>query len=560
VGELAREGGRVLVDQLLLNGLDTIFCVPGESFLPVLDAIYDSPVRLVVCRQEGGAAHMAAAHGRLTGRPGVCLVTRGPGATNASVGVHNASQDSAPMLLLVGQVPRSHRGREAFQEIDVAAVFGSMAKWAAEIDDAARIPELLSRAVTTAVSGRPGPVVLAMPEDVLEAVSTVADAAPATARQASPAGGDLVALRDLLAASRRPLLLCGGTGWTSRAAADLREFAEASRLPVAVAFRSQDLVDNRSPSYAGAFGNNANPALVERIGAADLVVAIGTRLDEVTTGDYRLLEPPRPQQRLVHVHQGAGELGKVYQAELGIVSGLPAFAAAARALEPIADPPWAEWTRAARADWLAWSAPASAGATPGVDLAAVVAWLAERLPPDAIIAQGAGNYTGWVQRYYRFRQLGTQLAPKGGTMGYGVPAAIAAKLAHPDRPVVAFAGDGCFLMTGQELATATLHEIAIMVVVVNNGMYGTIRMHQELAHPGRVVGTELRNPDFAALARSFGAHGELVTGTAEFPAAFERAVASGTAAVIELRTDAEAISPSSTLSQLRARADRRSAP
>jgi acetolactate synthase-1/2/3 large subunit len=560
VGELAREGGRVLVDQLLLNGLDTIFCVPGESFLPVLDAIYDTPVRLVVCRQEGGAAHMAAAHGRLTGRPGVCLVTRGPGATNASVGVHNASQDSAPMLLLVGQVPRSHRGREAFQEIDVAAVFGSMAKWAAEIDDAARIPEMLSRAITTSVSGRPGPVVLAMPEDVLEEVTAVADAAPATPRQASPAGGDLLALRDLLAASRRPLLLCGGSGWTSRATADLREFAEASRLPVAVAFRSQDLVDNRSPSYAGAFGNNANPALVERIGAADLVVAIGTRLDEVTTAGYRLLEPPRARQRLVHVHQGTGELGKVYQPELGIVSGLPAFAAAARDLRPIADPPWAEWTRAARADWLAWSTPASAQATTGVDLGVVVAWLAERLPPDAIITQGAGNYTGWVQRYYRFHQLGTQLAPKGGTMGYGVPAAIAAKLAHPDRPVVAFAGDGCFLMTGQELATATMHEIAIIVVVVNNGMYGTIRMHQELTHPGRVVGTELRNPDFAALARSFGGHGELVTETAEFPAAFERAVASGTAAVIELRTDAEAISTSSTLSQLRARAERRAAP
>jgi acetolactate synthase I/II/III large subunit len=556
VGELGRDGGTVLVDQLLVNGLDTVFCVPGESFLPVLDAIHDAPVRLVVCRQEGGAAHMAAAHGRLTGRPGVCLVTRGPGATNASIGVHNASQDSAPMLLLIGQVPRSHRGREAFQEIDVPAVFGSMAKWAAEIDDPARIPELLSRAITTAVSGRPGPVVLGLPEDVLASVTPVQDAAPATVTQASPAAGDLLALRGLLAASRRPLLLCGGSGWTSAAAADLREFAEASRLPAAVSFRSQDLIDNRSPSYVGAFGNSGNPALVERIGAADLVVAIGTRLDELTTADYRLLEPPRPRQRLVHVHPGAGELGKVYQPELGILSGLPAFAAAARALEPIAHPPWAEWTEAARADHLAWSAPRPGPPTGGVDLGAVVAWLSERLPADAIIAHGAGNYTGWVQRHYRFTELGTQLAPKGGTMGYGVPAAIAAKLAHPDRPVVAFAGDGCFLMTGQELATAALHEVPIVVVVVNNGMYGTIRMHQELTHPGRVVGTDLRNPDFAALARAFGAHGELVTETAQFPAAFERALASGVAAVIELRTDAEAISTSSTLSELRARAER----
>jgi acetolactate synthase-1/2/3 large subunit len=556
VGEPARDGGRVLVDQLLLNGLDTVFCVPGESFLPVLDAIHDAPVRLVVCRQEGGAAHMAAAHGRLTGRPGVCLVTRGPGATNASIGVHNASQDSAPMLLLIGQVPRLHRGREAFQEIDVAAVFGSMTKWAAEIDDPARIPELLSRAITTAASGRPGPVVLGLPEDVLEAVTAVEDAAPATVARASPGAGDLLALRDLLTASRRPLLLCGGSGWTSGGAADLRAFAEASRLPAAVSFRSQDLVDNRSPSYVGAFGNNANPALVERIGAADLVVAIGTRLDELTTGDYRLLEPPRPRQRLVHVHPGAGELGKVYHPELGILAGLPAFAAAARALEPIGDAPWAEWTEAARAEHVAWSATWPSPATGAVDLGAVVAWLSERLPADAIITQGAGNYTGWVQRHYRFRALGTQLAPKGGTMGYGVPAAIAAKLTHPDRPVVAFAGDGCFLMTGQELATAALHEVPIVVVIVNNGMYGTIRMHQELAHPGRVVGTDLRNPDFAALARAFGAHGELVTETAEFPAAFERALASGVAAVIELRTDAEAISTSSTLSQLRARAER----
>ncbi len=593
MGELAREGGRVLVDQLLLNGIDTAFCVPGESFLPVLDAIYDSPFRLVVCRQEGGAAHMAAAYGRLTGRPGICLVTRGPGATNASVGVHTAVQDSAPMLLLVGQVARSDRGREAFQELEVARVFATMAKWTAEVGDPARIPEVLARAITVAMEGRPGPVVLSLPEDVLAEVTTAPDACPASVVQAAPSPARLAELRRLLVGSRRPLLLAGGPGWTGPAAADLRAFVERSRLPVAVSFRSQDVVDNRSPSYVGPLGNSADPALLERVEAADLVVAIGTRLDELTMAGYRLLEPPRPRQRLVHVHQSAAELGKVYQPELGVVADMPSFAAAASALEPIAEPPWAAWTEAARTDYLTWSTPPptanprptatqappatppptptpaptatqAPAATPpqphpstgDLDLAAVVAWLRERLPAEAIVAQGAGNYTGWVQRYYRFRELGTQLAPKGGTMGFGVPAAIAAKLAFPDRPVVAFAGDGCFLMTGQELATAVQHGVAIVVVVVNNRMYGTIRMHQELAHPGRVVGTDLRNPDFAELARAYGAHGEVVISTAAFPEAFERALAAGGPALLELRTDPEAITTTTTISQLRSRARR----
>jgi len=551
MAEVARDGGRVVVDQLLLNGIDTMFCVPGESFLPILDAVHDAPVRLVVCRQEGGAAHMAAAYGRLTGRPGVCLVTRGPGATNASVGVHTAAQDSAPMLLLVGQVERGHRGREAFQELEVARVFAPMAKWTAEADDPSRLPELLARAVTVACSGRPGPVVLALPEDVLAATTGAADAAPAAPEQAAPAPEALAELRRMLAAARRPLLLAGGPGWTTDAAADLRAFAEASRLPVAVSFRSQDLLDNHSPSYLGPLGNSADPALLERVQAADLVVAIGTRLDELSMAGYRLLEPPRPRQHLVHVHQDAGELGKVYQPELGVVAGMPAFAAAARALEPVAEPSWAAWTEEGRAAYLAWSMPQASSAA--VDLGSIVAWLRERLDGEAIIAQGAGNYTGWVQRFYRFRRRGTQLAPKGGTMGYGVPAAIAAKLAHPDRTVVTFAGDGCFLMTGQELATAVQHDLAIMVIVVNNRMYGTIRMYQELAHPGRVVGTDLCNPDFATLARSFGAHGELVTATAEFPAAFERALACGGPALLELRTDRDAITTTTTIDRIRAR-------
>jgi acetolactate synthase-1/2/3 large subunit len=549
-----RDGGRILVDQLLLNGVDTAFCVPGESFLPVLDALRDAPVRLVVCRQEGGAAHMAAALGRLSGRPGVCLVTRGPGATNASVGVHNAAQDSAPMLLLVGQVPRDLRGREAFQELDVPAVFGPMAKWAAEVDDAARIPELAARAFTVATSGRPGPVVLGLPEDVLGDKAAVADARPAVPVQAYPSPADLAELRALLAGASRPVLLAGGPGWTEAAAADLRAFAEASRLPVAVSFRSQDLVDNRSPSYAGPLGNNAAPSLLERIEAADLVMVVGARLDELSTAGYRLLRPPRPRQRLAHVHQGVEQLGSLYQADLAIAAGMPAFAAAARALPPVAEPPWAAWARAARDDYLAWSRPPVSGAR--LDLARAVSWLVGRLPADAVLTCGAGNYTGWVQRFYRFRRLGTQLAPKGGTMGYGLPAAIAAKLAHPERVVVAFAGDGCFLMTGQELATAVQHDVRIVVVVVNNRMYGTIRMHQERAHPGRAVGTDLVNPDFAALARAFGAHGEVVEETAEFPPAFERALAAGRPALIELRTDPEAITPSATLHDLRAEAER----
>jgi acetolactate synthase I/II/III large subunit len=550
-----REGGRILVDQLVLNGVDTAFCVPGESFLPVLDALHDGPVRLVVCRQEGGAAHMAAAHGRLTGRPGVCLVTRGPGATNASVGVHNAAQDSAPMLLLVGQVPRGLRRREAFQELDLPAVFGPMAKWAAEVDDAARLPELVARAITVSVSGRPGPVVLGLPEDVLADKVGTADARPATATQAHPSPAALAELRELLAAAGRPLLLAGGPGWTAAAAADLRAVAESSRLPVAVSFRSQDLLDNRSPSYAGPLGNNADPALLARVQAADLVVAAGPRLDELTMAGYRLLEPPRPRQRLVHVHQGVEQLGSLYQADLAIAAGMPAFAAAARALPPVADPAWSAWSQAAREDYLAWSRTPPSRAR--LDPAAVVAWLSERLPADAVLTSGAGNYTGWVQRYYRFRQLGTQLAPKGGTMGYGLPAAIAAKLAHPERVVVAFAGDGCFLMTGQELATAVQHDVRVVVVVLNNGMYGTIRMHQERAYPGRVVGTDLVNPDFAAMARAFGAHGEVVEETDGFPDAFERALAAGRPALLELRTDPDAITPSTTLHALRAEAQRR---
>jgi acetolactate synthase I/II/III large subunit len=545
-----RSGGRIVVDQLLANGIDAAFCVPGESFLAVLDALYEAPVRLLTCRHEAAAANMAVAYGKLTGRPGVCLVTRGPGATQASVGVHTAAQDSAPMLLLVGQVGRGHRGREAFQELDVPAVFGPMAKWAAEAGDPARLPELLARAVHVAVSGRPGPVVLALPEDVLTAETVVADARPARPVAPHPAPGDLARLRELLGGSRRPLVVAGGPGWTEAASAGLRAVAEASRLPVAVSFRSQDVLDNRSASYVGDLGVGANPALAERVRAADLLLAVGPRLGEITTGGYRLLEAPVARQRLVHVHPGAEELGRVYQPDLAVNAAVAPFVAALRSVPPVPGDAWGPWTEAARGNYLAWVRPWPA---PGrLDLGQVMAWLRERLPDDSVMASGAGNYTGWVHRYYQFHRLGTQLAPKSGAMGFGVPAALAAKLVHPGRVVVAVAGDGCFQMSGQELATAVQHRLDVVVLVVNNGMYGTIRMHQERSYPGRVIATDLVNPDFAALARAYGAHGEVVETTAAFPDAFERALAAGRPALLELRVDAEAMSPTVTLSALRA--------
>jgi acetolactate synthase I/II/III large subunit len=540
-----RSGGQIVVQHLVANRIDAAFCVPGESFLAVLDALYQAPIRLVTCRHEAGAANMAVAYGKLTGRPGVCLVTRGPGATQASVGVHTAAQDSAPMLLLVGQVGRGERGREAFQELDVPAVFGPMAKWAAEADDPARLPELLARAVQVAVSGRPGPVVLALPTDVLAGQARVVDAHPVRPVAPAAAPADLARLGELLGGARRPLVVAGGPGWTGAASGDLRTLAEASQLPVAVSFRSQDTLDNRSPSYAGDLGVGANPALAERVRAADLLLAIGPRLGEITTGGYRLLEVPVPRQRLVHVHPGVEELGRVYQPELAVNAAVAPFLAALRPAPTVPGAAWAAWTEAARADYLAWSRPEPA---PGrLDLGQVMIWLRERLPDDAIVASGAGNYTGWVHRYFQFRRPGTQLAPKSGAMGFGVPAALAAKLVHPRRTVVAVAGDGDFLMTGHELATAVQHRLDVVVLVVDNGMYGTIRMHQERAYPGRVVATDLVNPDFAALALAYGAAGEMVEDTAAFPAAFERALAAGRPALLHLRVDPEAISTTARL-------------
>jgi acetolactate synthase I/II/III large subunit len=523
--------------------------VPGESFLAVLDALHDGPTRLITCRHEAAAANMAVAYGKLTGRPGVCLVTRGPGATQAAVGVHTAAQDSAPMLLLVGQVSRAVRGREAFQELDVPAVFGPMAKWAAEADDPDRLPELLARAVQTAVSGRPGPVVLSLPEDVLTATTRAADARPVRPVAPGVAPADLARLRELLGAARRPLVVAGGPGWTEAAAADLKAVAEASRLPVAVSFRSQDVLDNRSPSYAGDLGVSANPALAERVRAADLLVAVGPRLGAITTGGYRLLEAPVPRQRLVHVHPGLAELGRLYQPDLAVNAAVGPFLAAWRSVPPVRGDAWAGWTQAARDNYLAWVRP---WPSPGrLDLGQAMAALRERLPDDAVVASAAGNYTAWVHRFFQFRRHGTQLAPKSGAMGFGLPAALAAKVVHPRRTVVAVAGDGDFLMTAQELATAVQHRLDVVVLVVNNGMYGTIRMHQERAYPGRVTGTELQNPDFPALAEAYGAAGEAVADAEAFPAALDRALAAGRPALLDLRVDPEAIAPGLTVSALR---------
>jgi acetolactate synthase-1/2/3 large subunit len=548
----ARQGGRILVEQLLVHGADTAYCVPGESFLPVLDAMYEHRARLklVVCRHESGAANMAEAHAKLTGRPGICFVTRGPGATQASVGVHTAFQDSTPMILFVGDVGSGFRDREAFQEVDFTAMFAPLAKWAARIDCVERIPEYLNRAFTVAMSGRRGPVVLALPEDVLAAMATVADSRMYTPVHAEPGAGELERLRALIALAKQPLVVLGGSGWTKDACEDMRKFVEANHLPVACAFRFQDLFDNRHANYVGDVGVGINPILAERVRTADVLLVVGARMGEMTTGGYTLLDSPVPRQKLVHVMSGAEELGRVYQAELPILASMGRFARAAAAMASVDASAWKAGVAEARADFLSWTARRE---IPGrVQMWDIVDWLDKHLPEDAILTNGAGNYTAWLHRFHRYTGFRTQLAPTSGAMGYGVPAAIAAKIAEPARTVVAFAGDGCFLMAGQELATAVQYRAPIIVVIVNNGMYGTIRMHQEKHYPGRVHGTDLMNPHFAAYARSFGAAGEIVEETAQFGPAFERCVASGKPAVIDVHIDPQAISPNTTLDKIRA--------
>ena len=553
---VARTGGQLLIDALKGHGVEMVFGVPGESYLAALDALYDArdSIRFVVCRQEGGAADMADAYGKLTGRPGVCFVTRGPGAANASIGIHTAYQDSTPLVLFVGQVGNGVVEREAFQEIDHRRMFGQMAKWVAQIDRPERVPEMVSHAFHLAVSGRPGPVVLALPEDMLRATAASADTPRYQRVAAHPGADDMNRLRTLLSQARQPFLVLGGGGWNAQACSDIQAFAEANALPVGCVYRCQDLFDNRHLNYSGDISVGLNPALERRIRNADLLLAVGPRLGEWTTSHYALIDIPRPKQKFVHVHTGAEELGRVYQGDLLINSGMPEFSEMARRLPPV-KAEWTAFTKAARAEYEAWQKPV---AVPGqLNLSEVMAFLRERLPAQTIVTCGAGAYVVWVHRFYRFTGFRTQLGPTSGAMGYGVPSAVAAKLLHPDRPVISFSGDGCFLMNGQELATAMQYDAKVIFIVINNGIYGTIRMNQESHYPARVIGTDLRNPDFAALARAYGLHGEVVEETAEFAAAFERAWNARTAALLELRVDPDAISPTATLSAIRAHALRR---
>ena len=547
----SRTGGEILVANLVAQGSTHAFCVPGESYLAVLDALYEvrETLPLVVCRQEGGAAYMAEAYGKLTGRPGIAFVTRGPGASNAAIGIHTAAQDSTPMIVFVGQVGGDFVDREAFQEIDYRRMYGSVAKWAAQIDRAERIPEYVAHAYRTAMSGRPGPVVLALPEDMLASRASCVDAPRVEPVEASPSVDQIAAARDFLAAAQRPLVLVGGSRWDDDACAALRRFAEAYDLPVACSFRHQHLFDNRHANYAGDIGIGVSPKLAARVRDADVLLAIGERLGEITTGGYALLDVPLPAPTLIHVHPGPDELGRVYQPALAIAATPGAFLAA-MGLAPRPQLEARKYAAAAHAEYEAWRAPQP---VPGdLDLWQIVRWLDGRLPDDAILANGAGNYATWLQRVYRYRRFRTQLGPYSGAMGYGVPAAIAAKVVHPERIVVSWNGDGCFLMNGQELATASQYGLDIVFIVIDNGMYGTIRMHQERAYPARVYGTALANPDFAALARTYGAHAETVTHTAEFAPAFDRALAAQKPALLHLKLDPQALTMSASLDELRA--------
>ena len=538
-----RSGGQILVDQLVAQGVGQVFCVPGESYLAVLDALHDAPIALTICRQEGGAAMMADATARLTGRPGVVFVTRGPGAANAAPGIHIAEHDSVPLILFIGQVERSMRGRGAFQEMDYRAFFGSTAKWVTEIDEAARIPEIISRAFHTAMQGRPGPVVIALPEDMLSDMAQVADAARVEPVPTWPGLGQMADLQKLLWAAKNPIAILGGSAWDARAVAAFQRFAERFDLPVATSFRRASLFDGDHRNYAGEIGIGPNPKLKARIESADLVLLLGGRMAEMPSQSYTLFDVPSPRQQLVHVHAGAEELGRVYHPALGIHASPAAFCAALESLQPPLALPWAGSAASARAEFLDWTdhVPVLKGA--GFTLGAAMLWLRARLPADAIVCNGAGNYAIWPGRFLRYRRFGGQLAPVSGSMGYGVPAAVAAKRLYAERMVVAFAGDGCFLMNGQEFATAVQYGCAVIVIVVDNGMYGTIRMHQERDYPGRVVGTGLRNPDFAALARAYGGHGETVVDLDGFVAGFERAVAAGVPAILHVKVDGRVLTP-----------------
>ena len=545
-----RSAAEVLVDQLRIHGVRHVFCVPGESYLAVLDAFHDSDLAVTVCRQEAGACIMAEAVGKATGRPGVCFVTRGPGATNAAHGIHIARQDSTPLVLFVGQIARDTREREAFQELDYRAVFGSMTKWTTEIDDPARVPEIVSRAFHTAVNGRPGPVVVALPEDMLVERIAVADAPPFAPIETSPGPGEMEKFAEMLGGARAPIILLGGSRWSQEACDRMARFAQKYSLPVCTTFRRSSVFDQTHPCYAGDAGIGPNPKLLARIKSSDLVIAIGGRMGEMPTQHYTLLDIPRPQVPFVHVHPGAEELGRVYSPQLAINATPTAFTAALEELKFARAP--AGDAKAAHADYIEWTEKPTEQPG-GVNFGAVMVWLRENLPADAVLSNGAGNFAAWVHRYFRFRRFAQHLAPASGSMGYGVPAAVAMKRLYPERTVVCLAGDGDFLMNGQEFATAVQYDLPFITIIIDNGMYGTIRAHQERHYPGRISATDLRNPDFAAYARAFGGFGVSVERTEDFPAAFKAAQASGKPAIVRLAIDPEAISPGMTLSKIRAK-------
>ena len=547
----SRTGGQILVQQLIIHGVTQLFCVPGESYLAVLDALYDADIAVTVCRQEGGAAMMAEAQGKLTGRPGICFVTRGPGATNASAGVHIAHQDSTPMILFVGQVARGAKGREAFQELDYRAVFGTMAKWVVDIDDPARLPELISRAFHVATSGRPGPVVVALPEDMLTDAASVADALPYQVLETCPGTAALQELHARLEAAERPVVILGGSRWSEQAVRDVTAFAEHWQLPVYCSFRRQMLFPANHASYAGDLGLGVNPKLLARIRASDLVLVLGGRLSEIPSQGYELFAIPNPAQPMVHVHADADEIGRLYRPAQAIHATPQAMAAALAGLRPASAPRWAAHSEAARAEYLAWSDPAPIRIPGALQMGAVMQHLKEVLPFDAIFCNGAGNFATWVHRFWPFTTYGSQLAPTSGSMGYGLPAGVGAKRLWPEREVVVFSGDGDFLMHGQEFATAVQYGLPLIVVLLDNAMYGTIRMHQEREYPGRISATELKNPDFKAYAQAFGGHGERVERTEDFAPALTRARASNLPAILHCLIDPEAITPTGTLQGIR---------
>ncbi len=551
-----RTGGQLVVDQLIIHGTQQIFTVPGESFLAVLDALYDSPVQTTICRQEGGAAMMAEAQGKLTGQPGICMVTRGPGATNASAGLHVAMQDSTPMILFVGQIERSARDREAFQELDYRAVFGPMVKWATEIDDAARVPEIIARAFAVATSGRPGPVVIALPEDMLRDAVTVPDAKPYQPAPAKPAAADVQTVVAKLAAAKNPIIIAGGSRWSAQAHQDIASFAVAHAVPVACSFRRQMVFPANHPNYAGDVGLGVNPKLIERIKKADLVVLLGGRMSEVPSQGYTLLGIPVSAQQLIHIHPDPDELNRVYQADMAVVAAPDAFCDALA--QQTALPASAErhaLVAQAHADYVAWSDPTPIKVPGDLQMGQVMQHVRDVLPADTVWCNGAGNFATWVHRFWPFTTYGSQLAPTSGSMGYGLPAAVGAKRLWADRSVVCIAGDGDFLMHGQEFATAVQYGLPVIVLLIDNGMYGTIRMHQERDYPNRVSATELRNPDFVAYAKAFGGNGALVTTTEEFAPALAAmrawAAEHKLPVIVHCKLSQQAITPARSLDQIR---------